>query len=309
MTPRPGPATPSQRNQRRALGQPQADRQHDHTAADEPSRPGGGVLDQEAEAAFHARRSSKSARERSARPGRPCRPAWWSPPRPSSSSSARYADRQHGPGVEPARASRGRELAGQRLCRAACSSGSRSGVVFPVRQSMRGGQMLVDASGQFVRAVGSAAGSRRPRRARRTRTGRGRRSASSSKLPCGGGDGGRPLQRVAVPGVARRPSAPEQAVEEVHHEDQLRHAQQHGADGHELVQRLNVLEELVLASGRKYRRRCPPTPRMCIGKNVQLENMNVRAKWTLPQRLVHHPAEHLREPEVDRPRRCRRCST
>ena len=48
------------------------------------------------------------------------------------------------------------------------------------------------------------------------------------------------------------------------------------------------------------RRGWPPTPRMCIGKNAQLPRMNVRAKCTLPQDSFIMPAEHLREPEVDR---------
>ena len=35
-------------------------------------------------------------------------------------------------------------------------------------------------------------------------------------------------------------------------------------------------------SASQYRRGMPPTPRMCIGKNVQLAKMNVSAKCTLP---------------------------
>jgi hypothetical protein len=38
---------------------------------------------------------------------------------------------------------------------------------------------------------------------------------------------------------------------------------------------------------------------MCIGKNGRVEEDERQEPVDLAQRVVHHPAEHLREPEED----------
>src|SRR5436309_12866347 len=110
---------------------------------------------------------------------------------------------------------------------------------------------------------------------------------------------GLPLERVRVPRVLLRPLAREHAPEEVDDEDQLARAEDERAVGDERVHRLERLQEVVL------RRVVDAAHVAADAEDVHREEGPVEAdegerEMDLAERLVHHAAEHLREPVVDR---------
>ena len=116
------------------------------------------------------------------------------------------------------------------------------------------------------------------------------------QLPCGRRGGGRPLQAVGVPGILAGLLALERAPEEVHEEEDLGGAEDDRAHGDELVEALQRLQEVVLV-GVVDAPHVAGDADVVHGEERPVVGDEGEPEVPLAQRLVHHAAEHLREPE------------
>src|SRR5688572_25163822 len=106
----------------------------------------------------------------------------------------------------------------------------------------------------------------------------------------------RPLQAGGAPWVHVRLLALEGAPEEVDEENHLRRAQDERADGDELVERSGVLQELVLV-GIVDTAQVARDAYVMHGEKRAVVGDEREPEVPLAEGLVHHPAEHLGEPE------------
>src|SRR5687767_11827640 len=109
---------------------------------------------------------------------------------------------------------------------------------------------------------------------------------------------GHPLEGIRLPRVAFGPSAAEEAPEEVDNKGDLRQPQQYRTDRNEDVDGLQRLQELIL-QGIVDAPHMTPHPENVHGEEGAIEEDEGAPEVDLPQRVVHHAAEHLWEPIVD----------
>ena len=119
------------------------------------------------------------------------------------------------------------------------------------------------------------------------------------KIAVGWGRRCLPLQGVGLPRVLGGFLAKENAENEIGEEDQLGQTQQHGTDGHEPVEGLEGLEELV-QGGVEIAPWMATDAEDMHGVKGAIGQYESQREVELSKRFRHHAAEHLGEPELGR---------
>src|SRR5205823_1536647 len=106
-------------------------------------------------------------------------------------------------------------------------------------------------------------------------------------------------EAVGMPRVLRRFFAPEEAADEVVNHQHLRQPEDQSTDRHELIEVQEfgidvVLRVIVYATGHTVH------ADHVHGEEDQVHEREGEDEVNLPQRIVHHSAEHFRIPEIDR---------